>query len=59
MQLESISRLRVLWEIVTDPTPLPPSSSTHIMSPTLNVWLETLFVLTDDVVPLPYFGLFP
>jgi len=32
---------------------------THIMSPTRKLWLDTLFELTDEVVPLPYFGLSP
>ena len=46
-------------ETVTEPRPLPDSSVTHIMSPARNVWLETLFELTDELVPLPYFGLSP
>jgi hypothetical protein len=59
VQLDSISTFRVLDPMVTLPSGLPESSTTHIRSPTRNVLLDTLFELTELCVPLENPGFSP
>lgn len=59
MQLDPISISRVFDATLTLPSGLSESSSTHIRSPTRNDLLDTLFELTELVVPLEKPGFSP